>query len=78
MFWFQNRIFRFLLASSQQLVLGGGYKSFPLPPLEAAGFTNENTRPISLCELSPTPLSEVCVICEKFKLGLSEILFVST
>jgi hypothetical protein len=31
-----------------------------------------------VCELSPTPVSEVCVICQKSKLGLSEILFVST
>jgi hypothetical protein len=43
-----------------------------------AGSTNKNTHPINLCELSPTPLSDVYVICEKFKLGLSEILFVST
>jgi hypothetical protein len=46
--------------------------------LKAVGSTNENTHPISLCELSPTPLSKVCVIYEKFKLELSEILFVST
>jgi hypothetical protein len=57
---------------------GLSIKAFPLPPLKAAGSTNENTHPTSLCELSPTPLNEVCVICEKFKLGLSEILFVST
>jgi hypothetical protein len=54
------------------------YKTFPLPLLEAAGSTNENTHPNSLCELSPTPLSEACVIREESKLGLSEILFVST
>jgi hypothetical protein len=58
--------------------LGGKYKSFPPPSYEAAGSTNKNTHPISLCELSPTPLSEVWLICEKYKLGLSEILFVST
>jgi hypothetical protein len=53
-------------------------KASPLPPLEAAGSTNENTHHISLYELSPTPLSEICVIYEKFKLDLSEILFLST
>jgi hypothetical protein len=37
-------MFQFLLASSQQLVLGGtSTKAFPLPPLEVAGSTNENT-----------------------------------
>jgi hypothetical protein len=70
-------MFRFLLVSFQRLVFGGKYKSFPHPPLEVAGSTNENTHPNSLCELSPTPLCEVCVIYEKSKLGLSEILFVS-
>jgi hypothetical protein len=40
--------------------------------------TNEPNSFPCLCELSPTPLCEVCVICEKSKLGLSEILFVST
>jgi hypothetical protein len=57
---------------------GGKYKSFPLPPLEAAGKTNEPYSFLSLCELSSTPLCLVYVICEKSKLGLSEILFVST
>jgi hypothetical protein len=53
-------------------------KAFSLPHLKVAGSTNENIHPISLCELSPTPLSEIRVICEKSKLGLNEILFVST
>jgi hypothetical protein len=57
---------------------GASIKSSPLCPLEAAGSTNKNTHPISLCELSPTPLSKVWLIYEKSKLGLSEILFVST
>jgi hypothetical protein len=59
-------------------VRGASIKAFPLPLLEDADSTNENTHPIRLCELSPTPLSEVWLIYEKFKLWLSEILFVST
>jgi hypothetical protein len=36
------RMFRFLLASFQQLVFGGtSIKTFPLHPLEAAGATHE-------------------------------------
>jgi hypothetical protein len=67
-------MFQFLLASSQRLLLRGvGIKASPLRPLEAAGSTNESTHPIIICELSPTPLSEVCVICEKSKLWLNEI-----
>jgi hypothetical protein len=77
MFRFQNQMFHFLLASTKWLVWGGKYKSYPLPPLEAASTTNELDSFPSLCELSPIPLCEVCVICEKSKLGLSEILFVS-
>jgi hypothetical protein len=46
--------------------------------LEEAGTTNEPISFRSLCELLPTPLCEVCVICEKSKLGLSEIIFMST
>jgi hypothetical protein len=57
---------------------GASIKASLIPPLDAAGSTNENTHPISLFELSPTPLSEVCVIYKKSKLVLSEILFVST
>jgi hypothetical protein len=71
-------MFRFLLDSFQRLIFRDRYKSFPLPPLEIAGSINENTYLISLCELSTTHLSEVCVIYEKSKLGLSEILLVST
>jgi hypothetical protein len=58
--------------------LGGGKYKPPLPPLEAAGTINEPYSFPSLCELSPTPLSEVSVICEKSKLGLSEIHFMSS
>jgi hypothetical protein len=54
--------------------LGASIKAFPLPSLEAAGSTNENTHLKPFCELSPTPLSEVWLICEKSKLGLSEII----
>jgi hypothetical protein len=43
MFRFQNWMFWFLLASFQWLIFEGMYKSFPFPPLEAAGSTNENT-----------------------------------
>jgi hypothetical protein len=57
---------------------GASIKAFPLPPLEAAGTTNEPNAFPCLSELLPTPLCEVCMICEKSKLGLSEILFVST
>jgi hypothetical protein len=79
MFRFQNQMFWFLLASSHQLAfLGASIKASLLPPLEAASTTNESYSFPSLCELSPTYLCEVCVICEKSKLGLSEILFVST
>jgi hypothetical protein len=63
------------------LFFGGGgasIKASPLPPLEFAGTTNGSNSFPSLCELSPTPLCEVYLICEKSKLGLSEILFVST
>jgi hypothetical protein len=59
-------------------VRGASIKAFPLPLLEDADSTNKNTHPIKLCELSPTPLSEVWLIYEKSKLGLSEILFVGT
>jgi hypothetical protein len=38
---FQNWMFQFLLAS----FLGASIKAFSLPPLEAAGSTNENTHP---------------------------------
>jgi hypothetical protein len=59
--------------------LGASIKALPpLALLEAAGSTNKNTHLISLCELSPTSPSEVCVNCEKSNLGLSEILIVST
>jgi hypothetical protein len=47
-------------------------KSFTLPPLEAAGAIDEANSFLSLCVLSQTPLSEVCVICEKSKFGLIE------
>jgi hypothetical protein len=57
---------------------GASIKASPLPPLEFAGTTNGSNSFPSLCELSPTPLCEVYLICEKSKLGLSEILFVST
>jgi hypothetical protein len=57
---------------------GGSIKACPLPPLEAAGTINEPNSFPCLCELLPTPLCEVRVICEKSKLGLSEILFVNT
>jgi hypothetical protein len=50
-------------------------KASLLPTLEGTGPTNKNTLSKSLCELSPTPL---CEVCEKSKLGLTEILFVST
>jgi hypothetical protein len=39
---FKYRMFQFLLASFQRLVLGGtNIKVFSLPPLEAAGATHE-------------------------------------
>jgi hypothetical protein len=43
-----------------------------------ASATNELYSFLSICDLSPTPLYAVCVIYEKSKLGLSEILFAST
>jgi hypothetical protein len=38
-------MFQFLLTSFQWLVFVNKYNCFPLPPLEDAGFTNENTLP---------------------------------
>jgi hypothetical protein len=66
-------MFQFLVA-----IFLNKYKNFPLTPLEAADSTKENTHPKAFCELCSTPLSEVLLIYEKHKLGLSEILFVST
>jgi hypothetical protein len=40
--------------------------------MEGAGVIHEKYLFLSLCELSPTPLCEVCVIYDKFKFGLSE------
>jgi hypothetical protein len=68
-----------LLASFQRLVFERvSIKAFSLPTLDAASTPNEPNSFSSICELSPTPLNEVYVICEKSKLWLSEILFVST
>jgi hypothetical protein len=70
-----NQMLRFLLACFQRVVF---FREEAPPLLEEAGTTNEPISFRSLCELLPTPLCEVYVICEKSKLGLSEIIFVST
>jgi hypothetical protein len=63
-------MFQFLLASSQRLVFWASIKA--PPPLEGASAIYETHSFLSLCELSPTPLCKVCVICGKFKFGLRE------
>jgi hypothetical protein len=47
-------------------------KVFSLPPLEVVGAIHETHSFLSICELSPTPLYEVCVIYEKFKFGMRD------
>jgi hypothetical protein len=54
------------------IFLGKGIKAFPLPPLEGASAIHKTHLFLSLCELFPTPLCEVCVIYEKSKFGLKE------
>jgi hypothetical protein len=62
---FKYRMFRFLLASFQWLVLGDKYKSFLPPSFGGCWCHPWNTLIPSLCELSSTPLCEDLVICEK-------------
>jgi hypothetical protein len=78
MFRIQNRIFWFLLTSFQQLVLGNSIKTFPHPSFGNCWFHQWKYTSLSLWDLSPIPLSKVWVICDKSKLELSEILFMST
>jgi hypothetical protein len=59
------RIFRFLLANFQWLVLGDKYKSFFPPSFGGCWCYPQNTLILSLCQLSPIPLCEDLVICEK-------------
>jgi hypothetical protein len=51
---------------------GTSIKAFSIPPLEGASTIHETYSFLSLCELFPTPLCEVCVICEKSDFGLRE------
>jgi hypothetical protein len=58
--------------------LRNSIKAFSTPSFGSCWFHLWKYTSLSLWDLSPAPLGEVCMICEKSKLVLSETLFMST